>query len=311
MSWGVPVSARAGWDWGRHHWHRSYWENDEATAVSTARRAVDAGLTFFDTAPFYGLGESESRLGAALAGRRDGLVLATKVGRLLDVSADGHVEARFDFSADAVRRSLESSLSRLGVDRVDIVHIHDPEDHVDEAIDGAHRALVDLREQGVIGAVSLGTNFVQTAETFLDRGDLDCVLVAGRYTLLDQSAAPVIRQCADARRRLPGGRRVQQRGPRPADGGRVVRLRARLRLRARSGASHRAGLPASRRGVAGGGVELPVHAPRRERRDRRDGERRTRSTRTSRCYAPASPTTFGPSWPTRACSRTTTEEGSE
>jgi D-threo-aldose 1-dehydrogenase len=174
-----------------------YWDNDETTAVSTARRAVEAGVTFFDTAPFYGLGESESRLGAALTGRRDGLVLATKVGRLLETGADGNVEARFDFSADAVRRSLESSLERLGVDRVDVVHIHDPEDHLDEAIDGAHRALVDLRDEGVIRAVSLGTNFVQTAETFLDRVDLDCVLVAGRYTLLDQSAAHVIRHCAE------------------------------------------------------------------------------------------------------------------
>jgi len=175
----------------------AFWNNDEETAVSTARRALEAGVTFFDTAPFYGLGESERRLGAALAGRRDGIVLATKVGRLLDEDPDGRVDARFDFSGDAVRRSLESSLSRLGVDRVDIVHIHDPEDHLDEALAGAHRALVDLREQGVIGAVSLGTNFVKTAETFLDRGDLDCVLLAGRYTLLDQTAAPVIRQCAE------------------------------------------------------------------------------------------------------------------
>ena len=175
----------------------AFWNNDEETAVSTARRALQAGVTFFDTAPFYGLGESERRLGAALAGRRDGIVLATKVGRLLDEDPDGQIDARFDFSGDAVRRSLESSLSRLGVDRIDIVHIHDPEDHLDEAFAGAHRALVDLREQGVIGAVSLGTNFVKTAEMFLDRGDLDCVLLAGRYTLLDQTAAPVIRQCAE------------------------------------------------------------------------------------------------------------------
>ena len=111
----------------------------------------------------------------------NGIVLATKVGRLLDEDPDGRIDARFDFSGDAVRRSLESSLSRLGVDRVDIVHIHDPEDHLDEAFAGAHRALVDLREQGVIGAVSLGTGFGKTAETFLDRGDLDCVLLAGRY----------------------------------------------------------------------------------------------------------------------------------
>ena len=156
-----------------------------------------------------------------------------------------------------MRRSLESSLSRLGVDRVDIVHIHDPEDHIDEAIDGAHRALVDLAH-GVIGAVSLGTNFVQTAETFLDRGDLDCVLVAGRYTLLDRERAgdPSVR---GARRRLPGRRCVQQRRSRPAGGGRGTTTPASASVL--DPASHRAGLPASRRGVAGGGVELPVLHP--------------------------------------------------
>jgi D-threo-aldose 1-dehydrogenase len=174
-----------------------FWGNDETTAVAAARRALDGGLTFFDTAPFYGLGESEVRLGAALDDRREGVVVATKVGRLLEVGPDGELEARFDFGNDAVRRSLESSLDRLSVDRVDIVHIHDPDDHVDEALAGAHRALVDLREQGVLGAVSVGTNSVTTAATFVERGDLDCVLVAGRYTLLDQSAASVIQQCAE------------------------------------------------------------------------------------------------------------------
>ena len=174
-----------------------YWGNDETTAVATAQRALDAGLTFFDTAPFYGLGEAEVRLGAALGDRREGVVIATKVGRLLEVGPDGALEARFDFGSDAVRRSLDSSLERLGVDRVDIVHIQDPADHVEEALSGAHRALVDLREQGVIGALSVGTNSVATAATFVERGDLDCVLVAGRYTLLDQSAAPVIQQCAE------------------------------------------------------------------------------------------------------------------
>jgi D-threo-aldose 1-dehydrogenase len=174
-----------------------FWGNDEQSAVATARRALDAGMTFFDTAPFYGLGESERRLGTALRGRREGVVIATKVGRLLEDGPDGEVAVRFDFGYDAVRRSLESSLDRLGVDRVDIVHIHDPDDHLDAAVEGAHRALVELREQGVIDGVSVGTNSVATAATFLARGDLDCVLVAGRYTLLDQTAAPVIRQCAE------------------------------------------------------------------------------------------------------------------
>ena len=134
-------------------------------------------------------------------------------------------QARFDFGYDAVRRSLESSLGRLGVDRVDIVHIHDPDDHIDDAVAGAHRALVDLREQGVIKAVSLGTNSVSTAATFLERCDLDCVLVAGRYTLLDQTAAPVIQECAKRGIALPRGRGVQQRGPCPTVRGRLVRLR--------------------------------------------------------------------------------------
>ncbi len=174
-----------------------YWGNEETTAVATARRALDAGLTFFDTAPFYGLGESEVRLGAALRDSREGVVIATKVGRLLEVGPDGEVAAQFDFGYEAVRRSLESSLDRLNIDRVDIVHIHDPDDHLDEALAGAHRALVDLRGQGVIGAVSVGTNSVATAATFVERGELDCVLVAGRYTLLDQSAAPAIQQCAE------------------------------------------------------------------------------------------------------------------
>jgi D-threo-aldose 1-dehydrogenase len=175
----------------------AFWGNDEDTAQATARRAREAGVTFFDTAPLYGAGESETRLGAALRGRREAVVIATKVGRLLDPGPDGAVEAHFDFSYDAVRRSLDSSLGRLGVDRVDVVHIHDPDDHVDDALSGAHRALVELREQGVIDAVSLGTNSVQTAETFLDRCDLDCLMVAGRYTLLDQRAARLVDRCAE------------------------------------------------------------------------------------------------------------------
>jgi D-threo-aldose 1-dehydrogenase len=175
----------------------AFWGNEETPAVATARRALDAGVTFVDTAPFYGLGESERRLGAALRGRREGVVIATKVGRLLEPGPDGEISARFDFGYDAVRRSLDSSLGRLGVDRVGVVHIHDPDDHLDEAVAGAHRALVDLREQGVIEAVSVGTNSVATASTLVERCDLDCVLVAGRYTLLDQTAAPVIQQCAE------------------------------------------------------------------------------------------------------------------
>ena len=174
-----------------------FWGNDADTAVQTAARALERGVGFFDTAPFYGLGEAEQRLGQALAaagGERP--VIATKAGRLLTHGADGSVDVHFDFSHDAAMRSLESSLERLGVDRVDIVHIHDPDDHIHEALEGTYPALVALRDQGAIGAVSLGTNSVATAAVFLERADLDCMLVAGRYTLLDRSAAELIDACA-------------------------------------------------------------------------------------------------------------------
>ena len=157
-------------------------------------------MRFFDTAPFYGLGEAERRLGRALAAaglaESERPVVATKAGRLLTAEPDGSVGVRFDFGYDAARRSLESSLERLGVDRVDIVHIHDPDDHIDEALEGTFPALAALRDEGVIGAVSLGTNSVDTAAVFLERADLDCMLVAGRYTLLDRSAAGLIDACA-------------------------------------------------------------------------------------------------------------------
>lgn len=202
-----------------------FWGNDEATALAAVRRACERGVRFFDTAPFYGLGESERRLGAGLraaaadrdsdglspptatakgdgsggtgAGEDNRVVIATKAGRLLETGSDGSTEAVFDFGYDAARRSVESSLDRLGTDRVGIVHIHDPDDHLDEALAGTHRALADMRDQKMIAAVSVGTNAVATAAFFLERGDLDCMLVAGRYTLLDASAAPLIAACAD------------------------------------------------------------------------------------------------------------------
>ena len=175
-----------------------FWGNDEGTAVQTAARALERGIGFFDTAPFYGLGEAERRLGRALAAAAalPRPVIATKAGRLLTREPDGSVDVHFDFGYDAAMKSVESSLERLGVDRVDIVHIHDPDDHIGEALEGTCPALVALREQGVISAVSLGTNSVATATAFLEQADLDCMLVAGRYTLLDRSAAGLIDACA-------------------------------------------------------------------------------------------------------------------
>ena len=166
-----------------------FWGNDPDSARSAVERALAAGMRLFDTAPLYGLGESERRMGAVLAtAPREDIVVATKVGRLLRPSSDepDEREALFDFSRDGTLRSIEESLERLGLDRVDIVHIHDPDDHLEEALAGAFPALAELRSQGVISAVSVG----QTRPlTYLVReADLDCVLLAGRYTLLDQTA---------------------------------------------------------------------------------------------------------------------------
>jgi D-threo-aldose 1-dehydrogenase len=177
----------------------------DGAARATIDRAWALGLRFFDTAPLYGHGLSEARLGAALAGRtRSEFVLATKVGRLLragappdDSQLSGGLERWpgvppvnpvFDFSYDGVLRSVEESLERLGLDRVDVLHIHDPDDHYEEALDGAYRALDRLRGEGTIAAVGAGMNQCELLVRFARDAEFDCFLLAGRYTLLDQSA---------------------------------------------------------------------------------------------------------------------------
>lgn len=174
--------------------------SDEA-AAATLQAAWDAGIRAFDTAPHYGVGLSEWRIGDFLAGRpRAEFVVSTKVGRRL-VPAAGPVDGaeRFydtpalsrvrDYSTDGTLRSLEDSLRRLRLDRADIALIHDPDDHMAEALDGAYPALARLRADGTVGAIGVGVNSVSVAEWFAARCDLDCLLVAGRYTLLDDSAA--------------------------------------------------------------------------------------------------------------------------
>jgi len=176
----------------------------EDAARATLEAAWAAGIRAFDTAPHYGVGLSEHRLGAFLAGRPRGeYVLSTKVGRLL-VPAAGDVEgadgfygtprlARVrDYSRAGVLASLEGSLERLGTDHVDIALIHDPDDYGPEALDGAYPALAELRAAGVVGAVGVGMNQTEMLEWFLPRADLDCVLVAGRCTLLDARAAATL-----------------------------------------------------------------------------------------------------------------------
>ncbi|MCI2419090.1 aldo/keto reductase [Saccharopolyspora sp. K220] len=195
----VPVSALG---FGGAVIGNLYHAVDEDTALAAVAAAWDAGIRYFDTAPHYGLGLAERRLGRALAGRpRDELVVSTKVGRLLvpspqraglrddagfDVPADH--ERVWDFSADGVRRSLQASLQRLGLDRIDVVLLHDPDEHWEQAVGEAYPALHELRSQGVIGAIGVGMNQWQMLERFVTETDVDAVLLAGRYTLLEQSA---------------------------------------------------------------------------------------------------------------------------
>lgn len=157
----------------------------EATAAVAA--ALEAGVRYFDAAPYYGLGQGELALGGALRELgSDGLTLSTKVGRTVD---PGTREWHFDYSRDAVLRSLDASLGRLGVAAVDIVYVHDPDRHERDALDGALPALLGLRDQGVIGAVGAGMNQWQMPLRFIRDLDLDVLLIAGRYSLLDASAA--------------------------------------------------------------------------------------------------------------------------
>jgi D-threo-aldose 1-dehydrogenase len=176
-------------------------------ARATVDRAWELGIRYFDTAPLYGNGLSERRAGPALARRpRDEFSLSTKVGRLLrpgdggpGIWAEPAEEAPvFDFSAEGVRASYRESLGRLGLDRADVLHLHDPDDHVQDVVAGGLPALVQLRAEGRVGAVSAGANQSAVLTDLARTGDLDCVLVAGRYTLLDQGAlADLLPACAE------------------------------------------------------------------------------------------------------------------
>jgi len=165
-------------------------ESGEETAAAIIQRAYALGIRAFDTAPLYGSGKSERWMGATLRTLpRDEIVVATKVGRLLrsgDEGKDGKLAPVFDFSFDGVMRSVEESLERLGLDRVDVLHIHDPDRHYDEAMAGAYKALDRLRSEGTIGAVGAGMNQQEMPARFAREGRFDTFLLAGRYTLLDQ-----------------------------------------------------------------------------------------------------------------------------
>jgi D-threo-aldose 1-dehydrogenase len=178
----------------------------QETTDEASTAAVDAawqgGIRYFDTAPHYGIGLSERRLGAALAGRpRDEFVISTKVGRALvptpenahDADAHGFVtpalfRREWDFTRDGVLRTVDESLGRLGLDTIDILYLHDPDDHWEQASTTGMAALIELRDQGVVTAIGAGMNQTAMLAEFVRRCDVDVVMVAGRYTLLDRSA---------------------------------------------------------------------------------------------------------------------------
>ena len=176
-------------------------EVSDDDAHATVAAAWDAGMRYFDTAPHYGLGLSERRLGAALADRpRDAFVVSTKVGRALDavdvvsgMDDDGFLvpathRRRFDFSRDGIRRSLEESLERLGLDRVDILYLHDPDDHWDDVLATGYPALAELRAEGVVSAIGAGMNQSAMLADLVRHTDVDLLMLAGRYTLLEQDS---------------------------------------------------------------------------------------------------------------------------
>jgi D-threo-aldose 1-dehydrogenase len=174
----------------------------EEVAHATVHTALEAGIRFFDTAPLYGRGLSERRLGEGLAGfDRNALVIQTKVGRTLTAGEaaigkewGGHTP--FDYSRDAILRGLETSLQRLKISAIDIALIHDPDNHMRQALDEAFPTLADLRAQGVIKAIGAGMNQWQAEREFALHADPDCFLLAGRYTLLEQESLEFLDLCA-------------------------------------------------------------------------------------------------------------------
>lgn len=180
-------------------------------AQAAIEAAWEAGIRYFDTAPHYGLGLSERRLGAALRDRpRDAYVVSSKVGRLLvpneqprgiddaGFAVRDDLRRQWDFSRDGVLRSIEATLERTGLDRLDVVYLHDPDDHWRQAAEEAMPALAELRDQGMIGAIGAGMNQSAMLARFLRETAADVVMLAGRYTLLDQSAADDVLPTAQA-----------------------------------------------------------------------------------------------------------------
>ncbi|MCX6453824.1 MAG: aldo/keto reductase [Actinobacteria bacterium] len=172
---------------------------DIAESDQLINTALESGMNYFDTAPLYGHGLAEQRLGRILGKVSKPFVLQTKVGRVLNwvekadpvpwfPDADPHIQPVFDYSADGIKRSFNESLERMGVDHIDIALMHDAENHIPQAINDAYPVLADFKRQGIIKAIGIGINFCDAAIEIMKNVDLDIALLAGRYTLLDQSA---------------------------------------------------------------------------------------------------------------------------
>jgi D-threo-aldose 1-dehydrogenase len=187
---------------------------DDEGAQRILDAAWDGGIRYYDTAPHYGLGLSERRLGEMLRRRpRDEFVISTKVGRILEPDPEGATRRdddlfevpadhrrRWDFSEAGLRRSLEDSLTRLGLDRVDILYLHDVERSgldVDEVIDTGVARLARLRDEGLVRAIGVGTADLGAVERAVRTGAIDLVMLPGRYTLLETPAADVVRLCEE------------------------------------------------------------------------------------------------------------------
>ncbi|MEU5322509.1 aldo/keto reductase [Streptomyces sp. NPDC021056] len=187
-------------------------EVTDEQAYEAVSAAWQRGIRYYDTAPHYGIGLSERRLGAALREHpREEYTISTKVGRRLepwagggDDLADGFAVPAthrrvWDFTEDGIRRTLDASLERLGLDRVDVVYLHDPDDHAEAAFREGYPALEKLRSEGVVGAIGAGMNQTEMLTRFVRDTDVDVVLCAGRYTLLDHSALTDLLPAAAAR----------------------------------------------------------------------------------------------------------------
>ncbi len=180
-------------------------EHGQATILA----ALDSGINFIDTAPLYGHGNAERMIGSALSKTNKEYVISTKVGRVLKKFAPEEIAGKveglapfigvdptifpvFDFSRDGILRSIQESLERLNISSIDIALIHDADDRIDEAIKNSYPVLDELRSQGVIKGIGVGMNICSYATKAVKEMDLDVILIAGRYSLLDQSAQEVL-----------------------------------------------------------------------------------------------------------------------